>query len=359
MIKILSYNSFNNELKKYWSSLIENGKFSFFQTYEWNKYWYEKICKGDKFIFLNILVIFQNEELTDILPFYINKKKNLKILKIIGGVNTDFKSIIYSENSLFNKERNNEKVIKKLLLKNLPHFDIAIFDNQIKIKQNMNNTFLDYFNNIFLYNNYYLDFTNLTETKYFENILNKKTYKDTLRQIRRLKKIGNLNFKIINEEKDMVLYTKKMIELKSIQYSYTKQNHLFTEKKYRDFYTGLISNELLKRNLHISVLLLDDNLISIHYGFKYNHTLYYILPVYSKKWSTYSPGNILLYFLVKDCFNQKIKYFDFTEGENKYKLRWSNKKTSMYTSFFGNSLKGKMYFIVNYKIKNIIRKFIN
>ena len=43
-----------------------------------------------------------------------------------------------------------------------------------------------------------------------------------------------------------------------------------------------------------------------------------------KKWSTYSLGNILMYFLVKDCFNQKTKYLDFTEGENTNKLRWSN-----------------------------------
>ncbi len=69
--KIRYFEKFDDDLEKIWTDLEENSDITFFQTFKWQKYWYEE-CGGN--IKIIIVLIYENNKLISILPFNIKKK---------------------------------------------------------------------------------------------------------------------------------------------------------------------------------------------------------------------------------------------------------------------------------------------
>ena len=84
------------------------------------------------------------------------------------------------------------------------------------------------------------------------------------------------------------------------------------------------------------------------------------------KLKRYSPGRLLISSLIKFSISKELKIFDFTLGDENYKVSWSNKESALYNHAQLNSLNG-LYFFLLIKIKlflkqvdrrNYIRKII-
>ena len=76
----------------------------------------------------------------------------------------------------------------------------------------------------------------------------------------------------------------------------------------------------------------------------------------------YSPGRLLLYHLIKWSFENKIKRFDLTLGEESYKKEWSNSKVFLYDFVEPNKLKSYPHFFylkVRIQLKKFLKKIYN
>ena len=78
---------FNSDLQELWEKFEKDSNVSFFQTFKWQKYWFEKCGKNQK----NIITLFYKKgELVSILPLNIKRQNFDNILNWNGFPFSDY-----------------------------------------------------------------------------------------------------------------------------------------------------------------------------------------------------------------------------------------------------------------------------
>ena len=118
---------------------------------------------------------------------------------------------------------------------------------------------------------------------------------------------------------------------------------------------------------HVSSLILNGELIAIHWGVIYKKRFYYLLlSMKEGNFRRYSPGRLLISFLIRWSITKKLQIFDFTLGDEEYKKNWSNNQKSLFSLIQLNSFNGFfLYLLIKIKLilksidrKNYLSKFI-
>ena len=339
--KIIIKKKFNNELKEKWYQLEKESQISFFQTYDWQEYWYN-ICGVN--LDLYIILFYKNEELVSILPLNI-KKSFLKILNWNGFPFSDYNQPILKTN--YHLKLNDFKFIISQLR------EIVKFDN-IHFINNINPHYLDdtiKINNI----SYQLMFTrNEQQHNIIQKLKNKIKY-----EYRKLKINYNLeiNLNPTKHEKKNILNF--FIIKKTKQLNRTNAWNYLNIKKYKNYINNLLDYN--NKNITFSCLKIENKIISAHIGYVYNNIFYYIFPVYDNDYKKYSPGNILLCELLENCQTENFKSFDFTIGSEAYKTKLNNKSCEIIEYISSETILGyTYYFLIKLKIflKKLIKKKI-
>lgn len=336
--------SFTNELENEWTHLSKLNNPSLFQTFNWQSTWCEYIQKQLRGNSLLIISIYYNQKIIGILPFEKITKFRINILNLTGYPFADYCDCLLDLDFLKSKKDIKIKIQKFIL--NLKDIDLLIFD-----KINQGSHFY------FLFDNYKLDKKGYKSYQLVgDNIQNdlipKKFYLDTNRQIKRLNLLGKLSFKIA-----MSISEKEKV----FEFFYEhKQKQLISSKSWNYLKNGTYKNFLQKlfisNKSHLSYLELDDKIISAHLGYITEKRLSYLFPCYDQEFSKFSPGNILLFKLIDFFFKNDGQVFDFTIGNEDYKLRLSNKINEMFyknisLTFFGKLF--KIFYEIFNKLKTI------
>ena len=126
-------------------------------------------------------------------------------------------------------------------------------------------------------------------------------------------------------------------------------------------YFGWIKRQAQElRSTHFSVLELSGNPIALSFGFIHKGRFTFYLPSYDFEFEKYSPGRVLLYYLVKDACSKGLEYFDFGMGSEPYKFEWATEEVEG-ASFIGNSLLEQLIlgvFLVQLEDSNAKRRLI-
>ena len=171
--------------------------------------------------------------------------------------------------------------------------------------------------------------------------------------------IGDLQFKVVEEYHDIEVITNKMIEQKARRYQETGTRNLFEDEIYRNFYLNTAKELVHIGFIHVSGLFLDDTIIAAHWGLIYRDRFYYLMPSFEGgSWAKYSPGRLLQEHLIKWCFDNGIKIFDLTVGDDSYKYNWADKEMKLYEYYESAGFKGKQYILFT-KIRQNLKKHSN
>ena len=87
------------DIKSKWNRIYESGNYTFFQSFHYNFYSWKNILFDDSFNKLNIILVFDENTIVAICPFYIDK---LKRLRFINDIHTDFCDILVTKKIEFN-----------------------------------------------------------------------------------------------------------------------------------------------------------------------------------------------------------------------------------------------------------------
>ena len=106
---------------------------------------------------------------------------------------------------------------------------------------------------------------------------------------------------------------------------------------------------------------LNEEPISFHWGVKYKHRFYHLMPsTPDTEYMRFSPGRILLQYLIKWSIDTNLKELDFTIGDEPYKKDWYNNKNMLYSCIEKNNFKYFLnYLLIKIKVKsiNFMKKF--
>jgi CelD/BcsL family acetyltransferase involved in cellulose biosynthesis len=83
----------------------------------------------------------------------------------------------------------------------------------------------------------------------------------------------------------------------------------------------------------LSALYAGDRLVAAHFGIRSTRTLYYWFPAFNPEFGRYTPGGLLIYFLLQNLKAMKCDVLDFGPGGEKYKEYFSNSSLPVHRGF--------------------------
>tara|TARA_B100000780_G_C21064817_1_gene428133 strand:- start:666 stop:1301 length:636 start_codon:yes stop_codon:yes gene_type:complete len=194
--------------------------------------------------------------------------------------------------------------------------------------------------------------------------------KDNKRMVRKLSEMGKLKFLVLNNDKDFNRILKIAIDQKSDRHALTGSRNIFHNKSVKSYFENIYTLNSRGFNVHLSALMLNDEILATHLGFWHKHCFYYLVPTFNQddKWKKFSLGRIHLEKLIKWAITNKVSSFDFTIGAEAYKNIWCNSEMDIYRHLKIRSFRGALYYIfdlllelvkANKFLKNLIIKTLN
>lgn len=356
MYKFKIFNFFSDELKISWHRLESSSSLYIFQTFNWNKHWYETIgidhnCK------INIVEV-SNEmgQVLLIIPLVKRRKHIFYYCEFFGGIQFDYHAPIINESFVWTEIEFHKMwrgVIDLLINQNICYLHLK---NQPEFINILSNPFYKYLNNYSVEKSNYIDFS--LEENYFKRKNLKRILADSQRQKKRLSLFGDVKFIISNNSLDFANQIEMMISQKENQYLSNNINNYLKKESVKNFYRFSFNNE---NNIHMTSLQINGKILSTHWGAVYEGRFYYLMPTYDRgEMSKYSTGKLLLEELIKWSLNNGVKIFDFTIGGELYKKEWCNSEMAISNSLIPLTNIGKFYCfyeLAKFKIINLILKW--
>ncbi len=107
------------------------------------------------------------------------------------------------------------------------------------------------------------------------------------------------------------------------------------ENSFKNYFVHEVSKKLnIDGTIEVGILSHNDHVISYAYGFYYRNIYYYWNVGFLPEFSKYSPGKILLYFMLSEAFKNGYEEFDFMRGAEQYKFIWTSEYRNNQTSKF-------------------------
>lgn len=110
-------------------------------------------------------------------------------------------------------------------------------------------------------------------------------------------------------------------------------NAAFGKEGPQDFYRVLCDDTDFGDHVCLSILKRGNELIAAHFGFEDDNHFFYYVPVYNENYSSYGPGQYLLWKLITRAEERGKTTFDMLRGDEEYKHNWTNSINSNYTLF--------------------------
>ena len=161
-LEIKTYKSFSKELCEMWKNFESSSTNYFFQSFNWQKLWFDHQIKYNKKIENYTVVIFKNNEPIMVLPFNIDYNNHLKVLRWSGSPFSDYNAPLIRNDIEISKVE--FLFIWETIISN-NNFDCIFLENQPEKIINLNNPFFDFLkkkiNNYF----YFIKFNEKFEIK--------------------------------------------------------------------------------------------------------------------------------------------------------------------------------------------------
>ena len=305
-----------------WKSFEATTEHHIFQTFDLQRHFYECIAKHRQI--RPCLVYVENDRGAPVclLPFEIRSNYGARLLEWLGGFLFDYRAPLLSRDYPRLCGQSDFAEIWRRICLSLPTFDAVDLKPMPDTVGGTPNPFVGLPGA--KVTNYSLQ-AHLPDDwdAYYESCVGAKSRSRERRQERNLAAMGSISFEVLTDVGDRRRQVDTLLALKSQRYELYKR--VASDQHSVQFLKGLVSDPTVSPMTHFSVLRLGETTIASHLGFIHNRTLYYMVPAFeSGNFSKYSPGNILLRYLIKWAIQNQYKNFDFGKGAEYYKSIWSD-----------------------------------
>jgi len=154
--------------------------------------------------------------------------------------------------------------------------------------------------------------------------LKSKVRGDINRQIRRLKELGNFEYRVFkSDEVDEAL---AVLPVMLYHHSMRWPNAY----KAPNYHANLVKEALREGLLHFSQISLDGKPICWNLSFMYRETYYFYMPTYVETYKKYSPGKVNMFLSIEHMFKIGYKKFDLLRGAEDYKSKLPTVTSNIY-----------------------------
>lgn len=318
-ITIITHKNHLKQLHAEWQQAEQ--RVSINQAFEWVMHWLNIFGKSTQ------LRIIQHQPTNTFLPLVIKNKRYkkifpVKVIQFLGSPEADWCDIVSTG---FKANEHLATIWKQalnthwheMLLHNIPEQSTLIPFLSALVKKN-NKTILKPHTKC-----YYINTTGKWET-YLQNQTSKQfVQQDTRRLFRRLNEAGlevSLEKSTLNNIASDIAEMDKMNGLSQARKG---RKSVYASKQRKLFIENLLTHLGPKNHVKLFYLCFNKQKVAYVLAFYHNNIFYYYNIGFNTAYKKYSPSKLLLYQLIKQCFNDNTTEFNFMRGESEYKLKWT------------------------------------
>ena len=339
-------------IEKQWNALA----WDVFQSFDWIDT-YIKTLAADK----EPLILVEETKgiITGIAPLMISQKRFYRIIEFIGSPMSDYSNVLARDkkdflSKVFQYLKKNLNYLDVINLTEIPCESDTIISSREIVEKIGLHMFVQKANEC-----YFLDIKSCENPKKFCDS------RHIRKQIRKLEKIGHLKFfRCIH--KDYKRIFKIMREQHIALWNDRGFRSMFEDEGHVQFFDRFL-NKNLGKNTELWVLNIDDKPIAIALGFLSHNSFLGFCHSIDIHYRKYSPGRILLKFLMENYIDEGLSTIDMLRGAEQYKKRFTNSVTINCNMFITKSrvlyllawFHGQIrHHIINYpKLHNLLLKY--
>jgi len=324
-VKIINNIEEFNGLEPAWNeALAKSGSDNFFLRHEWLASWWQYYGQGNE---LFVVLLLDEGTIIAAAPLMIKHSRfHFRSLRFIAYEVTDYNDFIAIREpeecfklisaEILRQHQRWDMLDLYFLREDSPHFtywtkyfkDVdGVFGKQKNVDASV-----------------VIDLNKYGSWEEYFNKLSKKTRDDIKRQLNRLNKLGRISFDRTRTKEAGIQLFREFIAKHQARWHELSQASQFSDPTLVNKYLALIDKLAGNGLLDLSCLKLDGVPIAFHFGYVYNRCFFYYTPAFDPRYAAYSPGKILLKYLMENSFRDKLMIFDLLRGTEKYKLVWGD-----------------------------------
>nr|MBU1328631.1 GNAT family N-acetyltransferase [Candidatus Omnitrophota bacterium] len=320
---VSNYNTFRN-YKDEWDDLLSKSDAdNIFLTYDWIDACLKHFHKTEEVLILNI---FQDNKLVGIAPLVIMKKRCMgfaaRMVCFIGTSISDRMDFIIDGN------KNKEEIITLILdylMKIKGRWDI------VDLQEIAENTGTMKIIERYIENNKIMNIIGPQAKSFFIELNKNKDfifqkYSTRLRKRLRKNKLHDMNFKAerhMNGDINAESLFSTISDIERYSWKGEGQCGIFSKRKGRCFHEQIFNKFSNNKWLDVAILSINSKPAAYIYNYLYKQKSYNYNIAFDKKYYNFSPGVILMMWMLKDSASKDISEFDFIRGEGSWKKRFT------------------------------------
>ena len=145
------------------------------------------------------------------------------------------------------------------------------------------------------------------------------------RHTKYFEKAGDLRFHQCGSEDEILGYLDSFFDQHKSRRAQTGSPSQFLDPAQQVFYRELVTQAFRHGWLRFDVVLFNGAPLAFHFGFEYQRRFIWYKPTFDVEFSSKSPGEVLMKFLLEDAIRRDLEEFDFTVGSEPFKYRFANR----------------------------------
>lgn len=126
--------------------------------------------------------------------------------------------------------------------------------------------------------------------------------------------------------------------------AFTKQiDSSFSGEEIFRFHLDLLAAMRDQKRIWLRILKTENETIAAYYGFVFENRVFYYQLGLDPQWQSHSPGMVILYEVIREAFAGDFREFNFLQGEEEYKYKWTKTHRRLLTiSVYNGNLAGSL-----------------
>lgn len=337
--QISIYDSFA-AVEQPWRQFEQTSDNFVFQNFDWLSNWHQTKTHAFNLKLCLTLIKSSDDKILMLLPLGVEKRGCVNCLVWLGGQVSDYHAPLLSSDAEQACSSSLFISLWQRICTQLPGFDAIHFEKMPKTINGQVNPF-SYLPCVPNASKAHFTLLGNNFEQFLKSRLSNNAIKSAKRSQRRIEEQGKVEFVIATQPEQINQLLSVMITQKSRSYQELGVADLFASQDIKEFFNTMSNKPT--RLVHLSALLLDDQILATHWGLVYKNHFYYLYPSYERnELSKYSPGTVLLWRLFEWCIQNQIAIYDFTIGDEPYKDKWCNSSLDLVDYYHAKTLQGHL-----------------
>ena len=325
-----------------WRAAEETADLHIYQRFDWLHDWHRLVGATQGVQPCFVVLEDTSRQPLALLPLAIERRGPWRVLTWMGAEFFDYHTPLLMPDAWLTFRDIGTEAVWDLIRPHLEKVDYADFERQPALIEGQPNPF------------HHLSSLPCTQSAHHTRLLGdwssyyaekrgRRTRHNDRRKRKKLENEGQLNFVVAESPDQIDRIITAMIRQKEDYAEAIGKTNLLEKSGYASFLKEKAKVGLGDGSIIVCSLELDGEILAAQWGAVHQKRLYSIVASYADgPHNRLSPGDHLLRDLMSWCFDHGIEIFDFTYGDEPYKLAWCEHHVTLYRSLLPITVWGKV-----------------